>query len=51
MENKEQRLARQLKNWKKLVREMKEDIASMYARKVKRDAYFINYKNIVEQCI
>ena len=34
METKEARIKRQLKNWKKLVKEMKEDVAQMYKRKV-----------------
>jgi hypothetical protein len=41
----------QLKNWKKLVKEMKQSVAEMYKRKVLKDAYYINYKGIIEEAI
>lgn len=51
METKEQRRERQNKNWRKLVKEMKEDVASMWVRKVQHDAYYIDYKGIIEECV
>lgn len=50
-ETKEARQERQLKNWRKLVKEMKESVAESYHRKVQHDAYYINFSNIVERCV
>lgn len=50
-ETKQQRKDRQLQQYLKMVEEIEQDIAQMYKRKVQRDCYYINYKNIVEECV
>lgn len=50
-ETRQQRKDRQLQQHIKMVEELEQDIAQMYKRKVQRDCYYINYKNIVEECI
>lgn len=50
-ETKEQRRERQNKAYRKMMRELKVDVAQMWVRKVQKDAYYINFSNIVEQCI
>lgn len=51
LETKEARLARQLKQHKQMVKDLKESVAKSYHMKVQRDAFYINFSNIVEECI
>lgn len=51
MENKQSRLLRQKKEYKRFIRELKKGVMETYQRKVQKDAYYINYNNIVEEVI
>ena len=44
-ETKEERIARQAKQHRQLIKEMKLDVAAMYQRKVQHDAYYQNNDN------
>ncbi len=48
-ESKDQRLLRQKGQYNQMIECLKEDVSKMFQRKVARDAYFINYNNIVEE--
>lgn len=50
-ETPEQTKARQTREYNKMIKELQVDIAQMWTRKVQKDAYYINFSNIVEQCI
>jgi len=46
-----QRRNRQNKAYRKMIKQLKVEVAQMYQRKVQKDAWYIDYKNIVEECI
>lgn len=43
METKEDRKARQLKQWKQMIKELKLDVQKSYRMKVEHDAYYQTY--------
>ncbi len=47
-ETKQQRIDIQNRKYTEMVAELTEEVAEMYRRKIAKDAYFINFNNIVE---
>ncbi len=45
---KQQRIDIQNRKYHEMVAEMTEDVQEMYRRKIAKDAYYINFNNIVE---
>ena len=53
-ESKDQRQTRQTRQkgqYNQMIESLKEDIARSYTQKAQRDAFYINYNNIVEEVI
>lgn len=45
------RQEKQNKDYRKMIRELKKDVASMYVRKVQHDSYYQHFRNLKDEVL